>query len=354
AVRHGFPALVLTGCEKVNLDRSLFDGYRGTVFISYADTAETVRRLRLSVPVEKIMNATPDLIAADTHFSEAKETLISSSYRGLPVMENGEYYGIISRRCFIETPRNELILVDHNEIEQSIPGAAEAEITEIIDHHRMGSIRTRHPIFLDIRPLGSTSSIIYDICRKANVVLPPDHALLLLSGILSDTVILRSPTTTAFDRKCAEELAQICGCDPVSWGEEIFSRSSSLRSDDYGKTVMADFKQYNDFGYAVGISQIEVLTFQELPDVEYELYSQLHKSAHEMSLDWMLLLITNITKEESILLTTENKRLEETLVYPKLKDHQYSLKGILSRKKQLLPEVLRVLEQNRRPSDKSL
>jgi manganese-dependent inorganic pyrophosphatase len=346
AIAHNFPALVLTGCKKEDLSMDMFSSYEGSIFISETDTSETVRRLRLSIPVEKIMNSNPEIIEANTPFNVAKDTLVHSKYRGLPVMKNGTYHGIVSRRCFIEKPKSRLIMVDHNELEQSVNGANEAEICEIIDHHRLGSIRTKHPIFMDIRPVGSACTIVYDLYLKSKIELQREYALLLLSGILSDTVILRSPTTTHTDIRAAEELAALCEISISAFGEEIFSNTSSLRSDNYEELIKNDFKVYNEFGNGVGISQIEVITFQDLPDVENNLLTVMEEIRINMKLHWVLLLITNIIREDSILLSTDNERFENALGYPVINTHRYSLKNVLSRKKQLLPEVLRILEES--------
>ena len=199
AVENDFPALILTGVEEdVRLPVDV-SGYGGTVYISKADTAETIRLLRLSAPLKEIMNTEPEIIDAASAFDEAKTRLVNSRYRGLPVFNDGSFTGIVTRRCFIEKPMKKIIMVDHNESSQSVPGAEQAEVVEIIDHHRIAPQPTRTPIYMSIRPVGSTCTIVYSHYAHAGIVPERQIAVLLLAGILSDTVILRSPTTTDED-----------------------------------------------------------------------------------------------------------------------------------------------------------
>lgn len=343
-VKQDIPVIVLTGCSRETIDLSLFDEYKGTLFISHTDTADTVRRLRLSVPVRAIMNREPESVSADDYYSDAKMKLTNSTYRGLPVMEGDKYCGVISRRCFIEKPKTKLIMVDHNEMSQSIAGADEAEIIEIIDHHRLGATTTAQPIFIDVEPVGSTCTIIHKHYTNNGIVPNKEEALLMLSGILSDTIVLKSPTTTERDIRSAHELASIGQTTVDGWGEELFAHTASLKSDNYTELLMADIKIYNEHGYTVGISQVEVTSFGDYDNAKVEIEKTLIEITAKEKLDWAMLLITNIINEESILIVTPHEKLEERLVYQIFDHHSYYLKGVLSRKKQLLPEILRVLK----------
>lgn len=342
AIEKNFPAIVLTGCEN-GCANGIFDGYEGTVYISRIDTAESVRRLRLSTPVSSIVNRKPLTIAADTLFDQARDTLVNSHYRGLPVMDNGAYRGIVTRRCFISKPRPRLIMVDHNESAQSVMGADNADVVEIIDHHRLGAAATMLPILIDVRPVGSTCTIVYLHYKEKNITIGSQIALLLLSGILADTVRLHSPTTTEHDRRAADDLAALAGTGVEQWGARLFEHTSSLRVDNYDELVGSDFKIYHECGVEIGIGQIEVSSFQEYPAAEEAIVKALEKVKLEKSLDWALLLVTNVIKEESILVTSESPLYQRELSYEALNPQCYRLKGVLSRKKQLLPEVLRAV-----------
>lgn len=345
AVENNFPGLILTGCEKEDLNLAVFENYRGSIFVSHTDTAETARRMRLSLPVKRIMNTHPTTVDADTFFDNAKDMLVNSSYRGLPVLKDNNFLGLVSRRCFIEKPKNKLILVDHNELKQSIQGASEAEIVEVIDHHRLGNNKTKYPIMMDIRPLGSTCSIVYDHYVQHDVEVPKNIAALLLSGILSDTVVLKSPTTTVFDRKAARKLAKIAELDIEQWGEKVLRNGSSLITDDYNSLILSDIKHYKEHGYSICIGQVEVVTFKDIESVKQKISVAMQNVLNEQKLDWILLLVTNIVKQDSLLLVSHNQALQSKLIYQEVSENMYFLKGVLSRKKQLLPEILRVIEE---------
>mgnify|MGYP006290414737 FL=1 len=340
------PAIILTGIdspEEVHVD---FSGYRGHIFISETDTAETVRLLRLSTPIKNIADTHPDCLNGEDLFDETKEKLLGSNYRGLPVFTDGTFEGMVTRRCFINKPKKKIILVDHNEISQSIPGAEQAEILEIIDHHRLNPEKTYSPIYVFNKPVGSTCTIIFHHYRINNVAINKKIALLMLSGILSDTVLLKSPTTTDEDVRAAQQLASMANIDYHSYGEKMFSQTVLLRSEPPRKLITTDFKTYEDYGVFFGIGQIEVVTLTEVPELAGKFLAALKDIRKEKGLDWIMLLITNVIKENSMLITTSFRNIEKQLVYKPLQNHLFDLPGVLSRKKQLLPEILRVLEEN--------
>jgi manganese-dependent inorganic pyrophosphatase len=350
AIREQFPALILTGVTEQTLPAVDFTGFKGTVFLSTTDTAETVRLLRLSAPVEDIMGTDYPEITEDTHFDDAKKLLIGSEFRGLPVFSsgnNGTFLGIVTRRCFIDRPHHRIILVDHNEAAQSIRGIEHADIIEIIDHHRLAPEKTRTPIYMAAKPVGSTCTIIFQHYQSSGYDIDTVTAQVLLAGILSDTVLLKSPTTTAEDQRAAEKLAQLGGVDYLQFGHAIFQRTALLSEYKPEEVVHGDFKVYKEFGYTVGISQIEVVTMEDLKDTADALRKALDELIRDHNLDWAMLMISNVLKEKSKLLSRGAAQLEKGLVYSSEGDGLFDLPGILSRKKQLLPEVLRVLEESR-------
>ncbi|MDC7227372.1 MAG: putative manganese-dependent inorganic diphosphatase [Spirochaetales bacterium] len=344
AIENEFPAIILTGVDDKRLKFD-FDGYDGTVFISKADTAETIRLLRLSAPVKVIMNPEPEKINAESAFDDAKNLLVNSNYRGLPVFNGESFSGIVTRRCFIEKPLRKLILVDHNETSQSVAGADQAKIVEIIDHHRISPQPTKTPIYMNIRPVGSTCTIVYSHFEAAGLEISKETAMLLLSGILSDTVILKSPTTTDEDSTAALKLAELCGCTVEEYGSQLFAQSAVIDSMPPAEIIGADFKEYSDAGLSFGVGQAEVINLDGVNRLKDELVAQLERTAKTRDLDWAMLLITDVIKEHSVLLMTNMPAAEKLLVYKKLEDNLFDLPGILSRKKQLLPELLRVVEE---------
>jgi manganese-dependent inorganic pyrophosphatase len=256
----------------------------------------------------------------------------------------------VTRRCFIKRPKKEVILVDHNEIAQSVNGIEDAQIIEIIDHHRLAAEKTRYPIYIASVPVGSTCTIIYQHFLRYGIDIERPVALLLLSGIMSDTVILKSPTAAADDHRAVEALCRIAGiADYREYGAQMFSRTTVLTEADPRELVESDFKKYNEFDCTFGIGQVEVGTLADVEEVRDSLLKVLEEVRQAHGLDWTMLLVTDVVKEMSVLLTTPFPSAEQNLIYKKESEGQFSLPHILSRKKQLLPEILRVLEERNAP-----
>lgn len=348
AVEQQFPAIILTGVmepQEVDFD---FSGYEGTVFVSHTDTAETVRLLRLSSPISSIMNTEYPELTDEHHFDEAKNMLVNSDLRGLPVFSAEEperFLGVVTRRRFIDRPRRKVIMVDHNEADQSIRGIEHAEIIEILDHHRLAAEKTRSPIYIAAKPVGSTCTIIYQHYLQSGIPVNSVTAQVLLAGLLSDTVILKSPTTTAEDRQAAVQLARIAGRTVEEFGEMIFKHTAVLSDLNPDEVIKADFKEYKEWGFKIGIGQVEVSTFQDLEDVLPQYHEALKKVQQTGHLDWTMLLVSNVFREHSKLLCTSLPNAEEKLVFKQESTGLFDLPAILSRKKQVLPEILRVLEE---------
>lgn len=346
AIKEQIPGLILTGVEEDSLDEIDFSGFNGFVYASHEDTAETIRLLRLSVKVETLLIPSKEInITQDMLFDSAKGILADSNKRGLPVFdkENGSFMGFITRRCFLERPRTKLILVDHNEASQSVKGIEDAEIVEIIDHHRLDAVKTTNPISITAMPVGSTCTIVFEQFNRYDQEIDPLTAKVLLAGIASDTVMLKSPTTTSLDRNAVKTLCAIASVDFEAFGKELFSRGSSLSSVDTKSAISSDFKVYTERGVKFGIGQIEVTTLDDIDEVSDNYLAELEKKKEGDSLDWAMLLVTNVLTSTSILLCTNYKN-NYRFEYEELKSQIFSLPGVLSRKKQLLPEVIRVLE----------
>ena len=346
AIKEQIPGLILTGVEEDSLDEIDFSGFNGFVYASHEDTAETIRLLRLSVKVETLLIPSKEItITQDMLFDSAKGILADSNKRGLPVFdkENGSFMGFITRRCFLERPRTKLILVDHNEASQSVKGIEDAEIVEIIDHHRLDAVKTTNPISITAMPVGSTCTIVFEQFNRYDQEIDPLTAKVLLAGIASDTVMLKSPTTTSLDRNAVKTLCAIASVDFEAFGKELFSRGSSLSSVDAKSAISSDFKVYTERGVKFGIGQIEVTTLDDIDEVSDNYLAELEKKKEGDSLDWAMLLVTNVLTSTSILLCTNYKN-NYRFEYEELKSQIFSLPGVLSRKKQLLPEIIRVLE----------
>lgn len=348
AVEHQFPAIILTGVEpEGDLDVD-FSGYSGTVYRSQFDTAETIRLLRMSLPVRHLLAKEPPAVSTTDVFDDAKRLLADSDFRGLPVFEQNRYVGFVTRRCFLERPRKKVIMVDHNELSQSIDGLEDAEVIEIIDHHRLAAEKTRSPIYIASEPVGSTCTIVYHQFLRWGVPVDALNAIMLLAGITADTIILKSPTTTDIDRAAVRALCISASInDYEEFGKQLFSNASILTAAEPKRVIESDFKVYAEQGVRFGIGQVEVTTLENVDEVKDRYLSNLETVRNVKGLDWALLMITDVIKEDSVLLATDLPKYEKALVYPLSSRGKFLMPGVLSRKKQLLPELLRVLEEGR-------
>ncbi|MCF0238073.1 MAG: putative manganese-dependent inorganic diphosphatase [Sphaerochaetaceae bacterium] len=352
AVKNNAHCIILTGIEVPSDDVSyeieeLSKDYEGSVFVTPLDTAECLRMLRMATEVSAIMKKRDESIERDMLFDDAKEALTSSDLRGLAVFDGDKYEGFVTRRCFLTRPRFNVILVDHNEKGQSILGIEDANIIEIIDHHRLDAPQTDLPIFIDSEPVGSTCTIIYNLYKRNNVIPSDTMAKIMLSGIIADTVILKSPTTTMFDVQATEELKNLCNeKDIQEFGKKMFSFTEPLSSRDHKVAIEGDFKEYRSKGICFGIGQCEISSFGELEDgCEQRLLETLEEVRKAHNLEWAMVLVTDVLHESSVLLST-NYKLSKKLSWPVRGDNSFLLKGVLSRKKQVLPEILRVVEES--------
>ncbi|MDH7553563.1 MAG: putative manganese-dependent inorganic diphosphatase [Spirochaetota bacterium] len=340
ALHYNFAAIIVTGTQDFDYDTS---NYSGWIYCSQLDTFNTLRLLTLSIPCHYIMKQS-DTISPENTMQQAREKLLKSEYRGLPVCDNGRLTGIITRSDLIKHYAKKMILVDHNELSQAVEGAETAHIIEIVDHHRLGAIKTTMPIFVYSKPVGSTCTLVYELYKYNGIQPEPHIALLLCSGILSDTAMLLSPTSTDIDKKALEELSSIAGIDYQEYGKKLLSSTESLKIMDPMYAVSNDCKIYQEYGVSVAVSQVEVITLDDIESVKDSLLAALSEFAKSKNVHWALLLVTDITTQNSVLFSTDFEG-EKKISYTQIAPHMYNLPGILSRKKQLLPEILRILEE---------
>ena len=289
--------------------------------------------------ISELMTEQVEPLNTNDLFEDAKAVFYSSSKRGIAVFDENGYAGYVTRRCFLDTPSYKVILVDHNEPGQSIRGIETAAVVEIIDHHRLDAVRTDLPIFIDAEPLGSTCTIVYQLFRRNGIVPDPDTARILLTGIIADTLILKSPTTTSIDEEAASALSSICGEETEEFGLAMFSNTEGLKTRDPETAVTSDFKTYTEKGVKVGIGQCEVTTLDDLGEYSEAYLDALERVRVKNGLDWAVLMITNVLSEHSVLLCTDYKA-NKKLSYGQKEKLIYDMPGVMSRKKQLLPEVL--------------
>lgn len=268
------------------------------------------------------------------------------------VDEGGHYQGICRQRDALNPPRYRLILVDHNEYGQALGALDEADLIEVLDHHRLDNAPTRTPIRFTIDVVGSTCTLVSERINEAGLSAPPALAGLLLAGIMSDTLILNSPTTTERDHEAAERLLRwakvgnspLAGETVQSYGEQVLQSGAGLASRTPEEIVNADFKQYEAAGLKFGISQVEVTNRSQLSEYMGALGDALMKQRDSNSLDFAMLMVTDVVRRGSRLLITDDVPALEGLPYPRREDGSLNANGVVSRKMQLLPTILGALE----------
>lgn len=340
AIKKRVPAIIITAMkEEQPFDYSEFDGL---VYQTELTTAETIRRLRMTQKLSSIMGTQQETAELDDYFEDIREVFMTSHTRGLAVMDGDEYKGFVTRRCFLKTPEKHVILVDHNESDQSMRGIETAVIDEIVDHHRLNALRTELPIYINVEPVGSTCTIVLDQYVKNEIEPDEISCRALLTGILSDTLILSSPTTTEKDIRAVSYLAEKCNLDYQEYGEKLMSVTDRLASADEKEIISADLKKYDTKNMRFAVGQCEVTTLSDLDEYKERYISELEKLKGEYAVDWMGLMITDVLKKNSILLVTDH-RVNRKIPFEKLEDCIYSMPQVLSRKKQLLPELLHIM-----------
>jgi manganese-dependent inorganic pyrophosphatase len=268
------------------------------------------------------------------------------------VDDNGLYLGVTRQRDVLNPPRLRVILVDHNEARQAIGALEEAELLEILDHHRLGNPTTHTPIRFSVDVVGSTSTLVSERIEEAGFSPPPKLAGLLLAGMLSDTLLLTSPTTTDRDRRAAERISRwacsgnspLAGETIATFGQQVLRAGSGLSTRDAKEIVSSDLKMYEAGGYRFAIAQVEVTDLLQLDDHRLELHKALEDMRERRSVDFAMLMVTDVVRGSSRLLLVNEPPILGDLPFPCRPDGTRSAEGIVSRKKQLLPVVLGLLE----------
>jgi manganese-dependent inorganic pyrophosphatase len=269
----------------------------------------------------------------------------------LVVDDEGHYVGVCRQRDLLSPPRLKVVLVDHNESEQSIGSLQEAELIEILDHHRLGNPSTRMPIRFTVDVVGSTSTLVSERIEEAGLSAPPKIAGILMSGVISDTLLLTSPTTTERDRKAASRLERwaftwnspLKGETIQSFGEQILQAGAGLSTRDPQEIVSMDMKTYEAAGLKFAVAQAEVTDLMQLRDYLKPIQEALDDLQHSRSLDFTMLMVTDVVRGSSSLVSMNTPPILDDLPYPRQSDGTRLAKGVVSRKKQLLPAILSLL-----------
>ena len=347
-IEKGVRLLVVTGGFPVDEDLLAKAAERGVTILSTPlDTAAAAWRTRLSAPLGLFAESSFERIGVGEPLGHLRLKLLHSGEPAvIAVEEDGTLAGVATKSSLLAPIPSALILVDHNELGQAVHGADELEVREVIDHHKLGNSHTNQPVTFITAPVGSTCTLVAGIYRQEGVEPSPTIAALLLAGILSDTVILKSPTTTDRDRETARWLERLAGLDHQAFGREIFAACSGLSG--YGtpeKVISTDFKVFTGSSARFGIGQVEVIGFDEFFAMREELKGALAELKQREGLALAGLMVTDIYTETTLFLVEGKKELAHVMGYPQVEAHLYELKGVMSRKKQMVPHLLQVLEK---------
>ncbi|MBL8090814.1 MAG: DHH family phosphoesterase [Anaerolineales bacterium] len=331
---------------------SLFNYFSEVLGPRPGDT--TVREM-MTAECKDAANTEVPKFLANAHIRDSLNKILRSEFDDYWVVdENGLYLGIARQKNILNPPRLKIILVDHNEPRQSINALDEAELLEILDHHRLGNPYTHQPIRFTVDVVGSTSTLVTEQTVEAGLSAPPALAGALLAGLLSDTLILTSPTTTERDHAAAEKLARwaFVGGSPLkgetiqSFGKNLLSAGAGLSNRKPEEIVSTDIKAYEAGGFKLAIAQAEVTDLMQLAEHLESLNEALDELRDKRGLDFAMLLVTDVVRGTSrLLISSDYPPILNDLPYPPLPDNTRDAPGVVSRKKQLLPVVLGLLEK---------
>ena len=320
------------------------------------DTYTTARLINQSMPISYFMTKENIIeFSEEDYLDDIREIMASKRHRDFPILDSdGKYIGMISRRNLLGAKGKSIILVDHNERSQAVEGMESADIREIIDHHRLGTVETMSPVFFRNQPLGCTATIIYQMYQENHIEIAKTTAGLLCSAIISDTLLFRSPTCTPIDKAAGLALAQIAGLDIEKYAIDMFSAGSNLKGKSDGDIFYQDFKRFTVGNSVFGIGQITSLNAVELKDLRTRMSAYTEKEREQHEIDMMFFMLTNILTESTDLICTGQgaEQLIANAFHVKDEDMEnvsgqtgiVKLPGVVSRKKQLAPQIMMALQ----------
>ena len=313
------------------------------------DTFTTARLINQSIPVKFYMTSGPlTMFRMNDYVDDIKDIMAKKRFRDFPILDrHGRFKGFISRRRFLGASKKKVILVDHNERSQAVDGIEEAEIIEIIDHHRLGDIETVSPITFRNQPVGCTATIINQMYEENEIEVPREIAGLLCGAIISDTLLFRSPTCTPLDERTAKKLAKISDIDLEQMAQEMFNAGSNLKGKSAEDICFQDFKQFTVNDMVFGVGQLNSMSKEELQEVKEMLTPYLPEVLEKNGVQMVFFMLTDILDESTELLCCGAKAKEYIIDAFDLKEdsEKMILKGVVSRKKQLIPTLVSELQQ---------
>lgn len=345
AIESNASCLIIGGGIEVGEDvRTLAEKHDCIIITTPFDTFSVARLINQSMPIKQFMTQKNIItFGIEDYVDEVRETMSKIRHRDFPILnENGNYAGMVSRRNLMNMQKKQVILVDHNEKAQAVDGIDEAEILEIIDHHRLGSLETVSPVYFRNQPLGCTSTIIYQMYQEKSVDVPKQIAGLLLSAIISDTLMFRSPTCTPLDKSVAEALAVIAEVDIETYAKNMFQAGSNFSGKTTEEIFYQDFKIFHTDDCDFGVAQISAMSREELDKVAEQIRPFMVQVLAEKKIDMVYVMLTDILEESSkIIFDGENAgKILGAAFRKEERSEGILLEGIVSRKKQFIPTLM--------------
>ena len=356
ALDNGADCIII--CEGANASptiKALAEQNGMIIMVTSYDAYTAARLINQSIPISFFMTKEGILsFEEEDTVDEIKDVMAKKRHRDFPVIsKDGRYLGMLSRRNLLGASGKQVIMVDHNELGQALDGMENAEILEIIDHHRLGTIQTLGPVYFRNQPLGCTSTIVYLMYQENIVEIDPQTAGLMMSAIISDTLLFRSPTCTKTDEMAGRALAEIAGVDIEKYAMEMFSAASDLKQKTDREIFYQDFKTFTAGDIHFGVSQVSSLNEEELLSLKPRLFHFAKEALGEENLDMAFVMLTNILKQDTLLLAVGHRAdsliQNAFLLEPKKESFDFSgeeiegftavLENVVSRKKQLIPPL---------------
>lgn len=308
------------------------------------DAYAVARLINQSLPIRHFMTK-EQLITfkENSYVDDIRSVMMKERFRDFPIVtDDNRYTGMISRRNLIDMDKKRMILVDHNEADQAIAGIGEAEVVEIVDHHKLGTIETIKPVVVRNQPVGCTATIIYQMYIENNIEISPSIAGLLCSAIISDTLLFRSPTCTPIDKIVASKLAEIAGIDPETHARAMFDAGSDLKSRSVEEIFYQDFKKFKSGEKTFGVGQITSMNAEELKLLKERMKPFLEHARKKETTDMIFFMLTDILTENSYLIYAgqEAEELIANGFNREPHDGEVLLEGVVSRKKQFVPVMM--------------
>ena len=311
------------------------------------DTFTAARLINQSIPIKHFMTK-KNMVDLDDYVDDVRETVAKIRHRDFPILDSDQnYVGMFSRRNLMNTDKKQLILVDHNEKTQAVDNIDEAEILEIIDHHRLGSLETMAPVYFRNQPLGCTSTIIYHMYLEQNIEISPQMAGLMCAAILSDTLMFRSPTCTEIDRSAALALAEIADVKVEELASAMFEAGSDFSNKTEKEILNQDFKIFHAGTVSFGVAQISAMSRAELDKVQKRIEPYLEQMMGEKQIQMIFIMLTDILNESTFLVYrgADSAHLAASAFNCESNEKGIMLKGVVSRKKQLIPNLINTLAE---------